>query len=437
MPDPAAASHAAAPEATGAAMDRRVGRTRRARLRRWLLPLGGGLLTAAGAGVAVTLVPASGTLAVDGADIATAPVRWAPFGDYLPVRATVAPLRTVFVGAVAGGVVDRVPAQDGAPVRAGEVLAVLSNTALQLDVSSREAAIAGQLGGLSAQRLSLQQNETAQDNAVAEARYTLLKARRELGIRQHLHAQGFESDAGLRGFADEARYDAARLDTLSRARDRDRATAVLQAAAIAETTAGLQRNLAVVRDSLRALTLQAPVAGRLTDFTLQPGQTLKQGDAIGEIDSEDAYRLDADIDEFYLGRVAPGQHAVADLDGRTAALTVQRVRPQVSGGQFRAELVFDRGSPPGLRRGETVEARLTLGATRPALVLPNGPWLEDGGGSLAFVLDASGRHAVRRAITCGRRNPQQVEITAGLSPGDRVVTSAIDRANGFTRLLIR
>jgi len=57
------------------------------------------------------------------------------------------------------------------------------------------------------------------------------------------------------------------------------------------------------------------------------------------------------------------------------------------------------------------------------LVAPIGGWLESGGGSSVFVLDADGDHARRRTMKTGRRNPEQVEILSGLNPGDRIVTS--------------
>jgi HlyD family secretion protein len=190
-----------------------------------------------------------------------------------------------------------------------------------------------------------------------------------------------------------------------------------------------------VRSSLDALTLRAPVAGRLTDFTLEPGQSLKPGDPVGQIDSEGAYKLTADVDEFYLGRVTPGQPATADLDGTSVAVAVSKVLPQVTQGRFRTELTFDGKMPTGLRRGQSVDIRITLGDTRPALVLPNGGWLE-GGGTYAFVLTPDGKRADRRAVAIGRRNPEQVEITSGLRPGERVVTSTSAGFDKFTHLIL-
>ncbi len=274
-----------------------------------------------------------------------------------------------------------------------------------------------------AQRLSLQQALTTEDASTTEAAYALLKAQRDLDIHARLHAADFESDAGLKSFSNEAHYQTSRLALLQKARGRDRSVADAQLREIDDTADRLRRNLSVVENSLQALVLRAPVPGRLTNFSLQPGQSLNKGDQIGQIDSEGAWRLDADVDEFYLVRVSAGQHATAEIGDHAIPMTVSVVHPQVTAGMFRAELTFDTASPAGLRRGQSAECRITLGDTRQALVVPNGPWLESGG-SLAFVLDKDGRHARRRNITTARRNPDQVEITAGLQANERVITSS-------------
>jgi HlyD family secretion protein len=418
--------------ASAQAMDRALARSPWKARRRWIAA---GAAVIAAVILAVWLVPAPGSLAVRAADIETAAAQRAPFQDYLPVRAEVAPLRTVFLGAVSGGQVDKVLVLDGVRVDAGEALATLTNPQLKLDVTSKEAEIAGRLGDASAQELSLERNRLDAQKEVSDTNYNLLKAQHDLDIRRRLHDQGFVSDAEVKTFAAEADYYQARLQTLKGGQAREDAIAHAQAAQIAQTDQRLRGNLAVVQSSLDALVLRAPVAGRLTDFTLQPGQSLKPGDAMGQIDSEGQYRLTADVDEFYLGRVAPGQTAVADVDGASAPLTVSRVLPQVSNGRFRAELTFDGAVPAGLRRGEAVDIRITLGATRPALIAPNGAWLE-GGGVYAFVMSADGRRADRRAITVGRRNPEQVEITSGLRPGERIVTSSYAGFDKFTHLIL-
>lgn len=382
------------------------------------------------------LAPASGTLSIHRDRITIATVQSAPFLDYLPLRATVAPLNVTFINAVQGGEVADVVARDGALVKKNDILARLSNPQLQLDVTSREAAIASQLGAVSAQRLTLQQTRTAEETQIAEARYNLLKARHELAIREQLRQQGFESDANVQSYSDETDYYAQRLKRLDAARTQDLVVAQRQEKEIDEEAQRLRSNLAVVESSLDALTLRATLDGRLTNFDLQPGQSLKAGDKIGQIDSEGHYRLDADIDEFYLGRVAIGERAQADIGTAKVSLTVTRVHPQVTNGQFRAELTFDTPPPVGLRRGESIDIQITLGETHKALVLPNGAWLEASGGSSAFVMAANGRSAERQAITSGRRNPEQAEMTSGLHEGDQVIVSSYNSYKNFNHLAI-
>ncbi|MFT9091634.1 MAG: HlyD family efflux transporter periplasmic adaptor subunit [Gluconacetobacter sp.] len=420
----------------GGGMDRAVRRPRHHVLMRRAVRWGAAVAVVAAGAMVWRMVPASGTLSVRNDQLTIETVRSAPFLDYLPVRASVAPLHVTYVGAVQGGEVSEVVAHDGVLVARGDILARLTNPQLQLDVTSREAQIASQLGAVSAQRLALQQTRTSEESQLGEARYNLLKARRELEIHEQLHGQGFESDANLQSYRDEADYDANRVARLDAARTQDMAVAARQSDEIDREAQRLRSNLAVVEDSLGALVLRAPVAGRLTNFDLQPGQSLKAGDRIGQIDSEGQYRLDADIDEFYLGRVSGGQRADAEIGDAKAAMTVTRVHPQVTNGQFRAELTFDGAMPAGLRRGESVDVRITLGETHPALVLPNGAWLEAGGGSAAFVVTPDGHGADRVAITSGRRNPEQVEMTGGLRAGDRVIVSSYNSYKNFNHLSI-
>jgi HlyD family secretion protein len=365
------------------------------------------------------LLPAAGSTDIALADIETGIVASAPFADYLPVRATIAPRVTTLVGVLAGGQVETLSVQDGAMVAAGQPLATLANPTLKLDVLTREAQIASQLGGIAGENLGIERTTLDRAAQIAQANYDLIKARRELGIRQQLHDKGFVSDAGVKSFAEEAAYQEKRLGQLQSGGAKEARITAQQGARLDDTRGRLEGNLAAVRAGLDALVIRAPAGGRLTNFTLQPGQTLKPGDAAGQVDSEGAWKLTADVDEYYLGRVAVGQKAAAgDL-----RLTVSKVLPAVTDGRFRVELTFDGTAPAGLNRGQTVDIRITLGSTAPALVAPVGGWLESGGGSSAFVLDSDGAHARRRAVKTGRRNPEQVEILSGLRPGERIITS--------------
>lgn len=418
----------------GAAMDRPIERPH-ARRRKLLRRAAIGVTVAVLAGLLWWMLPGSQTLAVDAAAIRIAPVQRTAFADYVPLRAQVAPLQTVFVTAISGGQVEALIASDGQTVAAGAPLARLANPALALDIASRSANIAGQLSAISAQRLSIQQSHEQTERDIAAARNELAKAEALLRQKQILFDKQIVTAAALAPLREEVAYQRTRLAALARSgQDAGRMLAD-QSAGVAATAGELRESLAMTRAGLAALIVRAPVAGRLTAFTLQPGQMVKPGDSVGQVDSEHAWKLTADVDQFYLGRVRTGLSATADLDGRTLALTLIKVLPQVTEGRFRIELGFAGAPPAGLNRGQTLDVRLTLGADRPAVVAPAGGWL-DAGGTTAFVITSEGR-AVRRAITTGRRNPDQVEVTSGLAPGDRIVTTPLATYAPYQTLLLR
>jgi HlyD family secretion protein len=182
--------------------------------------------------------------------------------------------------------------------------------------------------------------------------------------------------------------------------------------------------MGIARSNLGQLSIRAPVTGELSGFDIQLGQSLQQGERVGQIDSAGGNKLQADVDEYYLGRVQVGQTASADFDGKTYRLKVSKVYPQVRNGQFQIDLVFDGPAPASVQRGQTIQTKLTLGDPSKAVLIPNGAFFNDTGGNWIFVVDKSGNGATKRQVQLGRRNADFIEVLSGLTPGERVITSS-------------
>ncbi|HEX8569057.1 MAG TPA: HlyD family efflux transporter periplasmic adaptor subunit [Caulobacteraceae bacterium] len=415
-------------------MDRKIERKRWRKYAPWAA---GAAVLAGLAAVYLAFAPGGGAKAVKASELEITEVKRAPFHDYVPARGEVTPLQTVYIAAVEGGQVGRLVAADGDVVQAGALLAVLVNPQLEREVGAREADVTGRIADVRGQMLQIQRSGLDREREVNQARFELLRAEQNLQIRRSLHQKGFLSDAELETITAEAAHHRTRVNALRSGREREAAMTSVQVGEIRQTLAQLQENLFAVRRSLDALQLRAPAPGRLTAFELQPGQTVERGQRIGQIDTEGAYKLTARVDEFNLGRVNLGQTATARHEGRVYRLRVSRILPQVSQGGFVIELAFEGGQPPSVRRGQTLDVELTLGDTAPALILPNGAFVEATGARWVFVVEPGGRRAERRAVQTGRRNPLEIEVLGGLNPGERVVTSSYDGFAKQTRLILR
>ena len=194
-----------------------------------------------------------------------------------------------------------------------------------------------------------------------------------------------------------------------------------QASKLRESAELIRRNLAKLEKTADGLLLRAPADGKLTGFTSEVGQNIPKGTPLAGIDLPLGFKLRADIDEHYLSRVSEGLTATCTVDGRSHALTVKKVYPNVTRGEFRADLAFTGPEPAHLRNGQTLYGQLTLAAPSPALVLAKGGFFFDTGGNWVFVVQ-NGR-AGKRKITAGRQNPDEIEILDGLSDGEAVIVS--------------
>ncbi len=139
------------------------------------------------------------------------------------------------------------------------------------------------------------------------------------------------------------------------------------------------------------------------------------------------------VDEIYIDRVDLQQSAVAEHNGRDLDLQVSKIYPQVNEGQFEVDMLFDE-DPVGLRRGQTLQVRLTLGDNTDAVLIPNGSFYQDTGGNWVFVVSPDGSEAIKRTVRLGRRNQNFIEVLDGLEPGEQVITSPYTSFVGMDRL---
>lgn len=367
--------------------------------------------------------PASNSQTVEASRLTISTVSQGRFDDFLPLRARVEPLVTVYLDAVEGGRVEQILVEDGAMVQAGQMLAVLSNSDLQLNVLARQTEVTQQINSMRSQELALAQTRLANERALIEAELTAQQARRQYETQRPLAERGFVS---ARQFADSRdAYEAARQRSgvLRRQQSTDERLQSSQLAQLRASTSALNQSLELARLSLDALNLRAPVAGQLTSFSIQVGQSFNRGERLGQIDSAGRNKLRAQVDEFYLGRVAEGQVAVAEVAGRPYRMRVSKIYPQVRNGAFEIDLIFIGQEPADLQRGQTVQTRLTLGDPTPALLIPNGAFYNETGGNWVFVVAPDGGTAVKRQVRLGRRNAEHIEVLEGLDPGERVITS--------------
>lgn len=391
-----------------------------------ILAVGGGVWLLAGAGGAVYRVPLD--------RVAFGTVTRGPFEDFIAVRSTAAPFTTNYLTADQGGAVKQVLAEDGTTVKSGQPLIILANATLQLQVASREADTASQINALENTKLQLEDMRFKYEHDLLDIEHQISKLKGDLARDKVLLDGNAIAPATYHQEEEEYAYELKLRDATIASRDAAQKVRANQLNQLQETLARLNESMATAKASLDALTIRAATDGQLTALDAEVGQSKAQGAVLGQIASLDRFKLTAQVDEFYLGRIVSGQIALFSIDGRDYKAKVAKMYPQIANGTFKVDLHFQGPSPQGLHTGQAIDIKLELGGAAKAKMLPNGPFYQDTGGNWAFVVAPDGSFATRRNVRLGRRNPEHVEVLDGLEPGERVIISGYEAFQKIDRI---
>lgn len=413
---------------SGAGMDRKVAQKQNP-MKKWIMY--GVLLLVVGALVYVfSSTPSGKALSVETNRIVISTVSKGVFEDFIPVRGRVTPAKTVYLDAVEGGRVERILVEDGASLSAGDLIVELSNASLQLSALGNEARVAEQLNNMRSIELSLEQNRLQHKRNLVDIRYQIKLLSRQLQREKELLTQGAIIQSTVDDTQDTLEWYESRLALTLESQESDTRMQEEQLTYLKQTGERLEGNLEISRQNLENMNVKAPVNGILSGFNIEVGQSIGRGERLGQIDTPNDYKLTAFIDEFYLGRIDLGQVATYD----DFQLSISKIYPQVQNGQFEVDFTFDGPQPQGIRRGQNIQTKLTLGDASEALLIPNGAFYQDTGGSWIFVVTADGTQAVKRPVRLGRRNSRYIEVIEGLEENEKVVTSPYSSYRDMDRL---
>src|SRR3712207_1955750 len=189
----------------------------------------------------------SQSVAADRLTIST--VQRGRFDDFLPLRARVTPLVSVYLDAVEGGRVEKVLVEDGAMVQQGQLLAVLSNSDLQLSLLARQSDVSREVNSMRSQELALAQTSIQDERSVIDAQLAADKAKRQFEVQKPLMEKGFVPAKVFNDSRDEYISTQRRADVLRRAQAVNRRLQTSQLAQLRASNASLSGSLNIARST--------------------------------------------------------------------------------------------------------------------------------------------------------------------------------------------
>lgn len=164
----------------------------------------------------------------------------------------------------------------------------------------------------------------------------------------------------------------------------------------------------------------APFDGLVTAKRADVGDLAAPGRPLLEMEDPNTLRLEADVPEALLGRIALGDKLTVRVPATGARLEgmVSEIAPVADPNSRTFPVKLDLPSSAGLRSGQFGRLAVPVGEVR-AMRVPAGAVLVRGQMEMAFVV-ADGQ-ARMRLVKTGKHLENEVEIVAGLNPGEKIV----------------
>lgn len=385
----------------------------------------------------IVLGTTANTMTVDATDITISDVTRGKFDDYVRLNGQVLPIQVVQISPEEGGIVREKVVEEGTRVRKGDVILRLSNSNLDLQILNAEAELAEKQNLLRNTQVAMQQDRLNNRTEQATLDTDCDRKRRAYEQNARLYKERLISKEVYLQSREDYKLARRKQSLISQRLKQDSLYRHVQMAQMEDNLDNMRKNVLLVRDRKNKLEVRSAIDGELGLLDVELGQNIAAGQNIGQINDLSDFKVQAQIDEHYIDRVRPGLSASFSRDGKTYRLRVRKVYPEVRNGTFRTDFVFVGERPAQMRSGQTFYVELALGKSQQATLIPRGTFFQTTGGNWIFVLDKSGRKAYRRNISIARQNPQYYEVTDGLEPGERVITSGYEAFKDNEVLVIK
>ena len=281
-------------------------------------------------------------------------------------------------------------------------------------VAREEAAVSTQLSGYRVAQVLVDQNDSvAAGQPVARLDDTLLRAQ----IAQQQAVVQQQKIAAERATQESARV--AGLDNagvLSQEQIIERRLSARSAGAAVEAA---QAALNDLNTRAGLMTVRAPVAGRVLERTVRPGDVAAPASIMFRIARGGVVELNAEIPEAELAHIAAGQRAEVELpSGQRVTGVVRLVSPQVDAATKLGHARVTLPVRSDLRVGGYGRAMFS-GVTRQIPAAPEAAVRYDPDGVSVMTIGADGR-AHRQRVRTGGRAGGYVELLEGAALGTQV-----------------
>jgi membrane fusion protein (multidrug efflux system) len=345
------------------------------------------------------------------------------------------------------GLVSEILVKEGERVRAGQILIRFKADKQLAQVQQAAAGIAVSQGGVEQQQASVSQFQALVNSANVKVQL----AKSELARYEQLYRDDFISQLELEQKRAAYHTAAAEYQSSLQQLNAIRSQASQASSNLAQSRSSYRYNLALAGETV----IKAPFNGVIGSKYVDLGDYVAPTEKLITVVDPSVFRVQFTVPERYLDQLKPGLPVEASFEGLGGKSFIGQVNfldpvmdPEAHTVRVKALLP----SSPGLRDGLLANVSVALGEISGAVVIPEEAIVPQGEKTFVYVvqhevykptvLEGEKKEAKKsdkpsepvdvahlREVTVGYRKAGKVQIKQGLSPGERLIVSGLQKVS--------
>ena len=388
----------------------------------WLWPL---LLLLAVLAIRQLLFLSKADFSISNKSIVVAEVNRGQFTVSVRGAGVLVPDNIQWLSANVEATVERVAVKAGRIVKAGELIAVLSNPQLVQELEESQWELAAQEAETNAARTAQESNLLEQKSAVLDAKLNFESSQLKLAAQSQLYKQGS-------GAVSKLDYDQTMLETsqfeqrwiiAAEQFGKMKENLVAQNNARKARLNKIRKSVERIQQQVDSLNVTASIDSVVQEMPLEPGQRIMMGSKIAKLAEQDSLIAELKIPEIQIRNVAIGQRVVIDTRNNKIDGVVSRIDPAVINGNVQVDVVFNVQLPDDARADLSVDGEIKIAEVNDTLYVSRPLFSQSQSRTGIYRLNKDGDFAERIMVSLGHGSANEIEVIKGLIAGDKIIIS--------------
>ena len=333
------------------------------------------------------------------------------------------------------GKVSQILVRPGTKVTPDTVILHLSNPKLEQEVSEAR----GQLAQQQAQREAFkyeQQNERLEyQGRIADIEADIESAELELSVNENLLSLGVAAQIDLKRAKLAVKQETKRLKF---EKEKYKQFLEMQSYQLTQRDITVTQQIsqvALLEKQLDDMRVKAGITGSLQTLEIELGQSVQLGESLAKVGSDKELIARLRLPQHQADQIDIGAPVIIDTQKGKISGHISRIESVVTNGSVLAEAVLDSALTSNSRPSLSISAQVFVSHDKNAIYIKQVPGIRPRSKQTLFV-QLNSNILVQREVTFGELSNDNLVITGGLKPGERIVNTDTSKYNKFKELTL-